>query len=64
MSEATNKAELLAAMKRAEARKVAEETLPPEAQAFLKALQNRWFPLGKTEDFALIKKMLVEAWTK
>jgi hypothetical protein len=64
MSEATNKAELLAAMKRAEARKVAEEALPPEAQAFLKALQNRWFPLGKTEDFALIKKMLVEAWTK
>jgi hypothetical protein len=64
MSEPTNKAELLAAMKRAEARKVAEEALPPEAQAFLKALQNRWFPLGKTEDFALIKKMLVEAWTK
>jgi hypothetical protein len=64
MSQATNKAELLAAMKRAEARKVAEEALPPEAQAFLKALQNRWFPLGKTEDFALIKKMLVEAWTK
>jgi hypothetical protein len=64
MSEATNKAELLAAMKRAEARKVAEQALPPEAQAFLKALQNRWFPLGKTEDFALIKKMLVEAWTK
>jgi hypothetical protein len=64
MSEATNKAELLAAMKRAEARKVAEEALPPEAQAFLKALQNRWFPLGKTEDFALIKKMLTEAWTK
>jgi hypothetical protein len=64
MSEATNKAELLAAMKRAEARKVAEEALPSEAQAFLKALQNRWFPLGKTEDFALITKMLVEAWTK
>lgn len=49
-------------MKRAEARKVAEDALPPEALAFLKALQHRWFPLGKTEDYALIKKMLIEAW--
>ena len=62
MSEPTNKAELAAAMKRAEARKVAEENLPPEARAFLKDLQNRWFPMGKTEDYALVKKMLINAW--
>lgn len=62
MSGPTNKAELLAAHERAQARKVAEESLPPEALAFLKALQNRWFALGKTEDYALVKKMLVDAW--
>jgi len=64
MTEPTNKAELLAAHQRAAARKVAEDSLPPEALAFLKALQNRWFPLGKTEDYALIKKMLVDAWVQ
>lgn len=62
MSAPTNRDEVIAAHARAAARKAAEEALPPEAQAFLKALQNRWFPMGKTEDYALVKKMLVEAW--
>lgn len=64
MTKATNDKEFADAVARASARKAAEVALPPEAQAFLKALQNRWFPMGKTEDYALVKKMLVEAWVK
>ena len=62
MSKSTNDAEFAAAVARAASRKAAEEALPPEARAFLKALQHRWFPMGKTEDYALVKKMLIDAW--
>jgi hypothetical protein len=60
----TNEPEFAAAMARAQSRKDAEDALPPEAKAFLKALQHRWFPLGKTEDYDLVKRMLVDAWSK
>lgn len=59
MSRATNHDELVAAHKRAEARKAAEDALSPQDQAFLKALADRWFPLGKTEDFAIVKKLFI-----
>ncbi len=62
MTKSTNDKEFADAVARAHARKAAEEALPAEAQAFLKALQNRWFPMGKTEDYALVKKMLIDAW--
>jgi hypothetical protein len=64
MSKATNDQDYAAAVERAQARKQAEDNLPPEALAFLNALKHRWFPMGKTEDYALIKRMLVEAWAK
>ena len=64
MSKATNSEDFAAAMARAQSRKDAEESLPEEAKAFLKALQHRWFPLGKTEDYDLVKRMLVDAWSK
>ena len=60
----TNEAEFAAAMARAQSRKDAEDALPDEAKAFLKALQKRWFPMGKTEDFALVKRLLIDAWSK
>lgn len=59
MTKATNEQDFAAAIARAQARKEAEENLPPEARAFLKALKHRWFAIGKTEDYALVKKMLV-----
>lgn len=64
MTKATNEQDFAAAVERAQARKEAEEQLPPEAHAFLNALKHRWFPMGKTEDYALVKKMLVEAYVK
>lgn len=64
MTKPTNADELIAAHQRAQARKDAEDALPPEAKSFLKALQDRWFPMGKTEDYALIKRMLIDAWSK
>lgn len=64
MSKATNDKEFADALLRAHARKEAEEALPPEAHAFLKALQHRWFPLGKTEDYDLVKRTLIDAWSK
>lgn len=64
MTKPTNADEFTAAVERAQARKDAEDALPVEAQAFLKALQSRWFPLGKTEDYALVKRMLIDAWSK
>lgn len=64
MTKATNEQDFAAAYKRAQARKEAQENLPPEAHAFLNALKHRWFPMGKTEDYALVKKMLLEAWAK
>lgn len=57
----TNEEEFAAAVARTQARKTAEENLSPEDKAFLKALQNRWFPLGKTEDFALVKKLFIDS---
>lgn len=64
MTKMTNDQEFAAAVARTQARKDAEEALPPEAKSFLKALQDRWFPLGKTEDYALVKRMLIDAWSK
>lgn len=64
MSKATNSEDFAAAVERAQARKDAEEALPAEARAFLKALQHRWFPLGKTEDYDLVKRTLIDAWSK
>lgn len=61
MTAPTNIDELIDAHARAEARKAAEDALPEEAKAFLKALQNRWFPLGKTEDFAIVKKLFIDS---
>jgi len=56
----TNKDHFAAAMERAVARKAAEDALSSEDQAFLKALRDRWFPMGKTEDYTIVKKMLIE----
>jgi hypothetical protein len=61
MSGPTNEKELIEAHRRAEARKATEEALSAEDKAFLKALQNRWFPLGKTEDFQIVKKIFIES---
>lgn len=58
---ATNHNELIEAHKRAEARKAKEDALSAEDKAFLQALQNRWFPLGKTEDFAIVKKLFIDS---
>jgi hypothetical protein len=60
MSKPTNSDEFEAAMARTQARKDAEDSLPDQDKAFLKALQNRWFPMGKTEDFALVKRLFLE----
>lgn len=60
----TNKDAFAEAMSRAAARKAAKDTMPAENEAFLKALRDRWFPLGKTEDYILIERMLTEAWAK
>lgn len=64
MSKPTNAPEFEAAMERAAARKAAEEALPEQARAFLKALQHRWFPLGKTEDYESVKRLLLAAWSE
>lgn len=60
----TNKDMFAEAVSRAAARKAAKEALAPENEAFLKALRDRWFPIGKTEDYILIERMLLEAWAK
>jgi hypothetical protein len=64
MTKATNADEFAEAMGRTQARKDALDALPPEAHSFLNALKDRWFPMGKTEDYALIQRMLVDAWVK
>jgi len=61
MTKATNSDEFDAAMARTQARKDAEDGLSPQDAAFLTALKNRWFPLGKTEDFALVKRLFIES---
>lgn len=60
----TNDELFKAADERAKARKVAKENMPAENEAFLKALRQRWWPLGKFEDYILIERMLLEAWAK
>jgi hypothetical protein len=64
MTKATNADEFAEAVARTQARKEALDALPPEAQSFLNALKARWFPMGKTEDYALIQRMLTDAWVK
>jgi hypothetical protein len=61
MSKATNADDFAAATERAQARKDAEDALTTQDKAFLKELQNRWFPMGKTEDFALVKRLFIES---
>jgi hypothetical protein len=60
----TNKELFDRAMERAAARKAAKENMPAENEAFLKALRDRWYPMGKLEDYILIERLLVEAWAK
>jgi hypothetical protein len=48
-------------MARTQARKDQEDSLSDQDKAFLKALQDRWFPVGKTEDYTLVKRMLIES---
>jgi hypothetical protein len=61
MSGPTNEKELIAAYERAAARKAAEDSLSPQDKAFLETLRKRWFALGKTEDFALVKRLFLES---
>ena len=61
MSKPTNSNEFDAAIARTQARKDAEDALSPQDAAFLTALKNRWFPMGKTEDFALVKRLFLES---
>lgn len=63
MSRATNDKEFADAVLRAHARKDAEDALSPQDAAFLKTLKDRWFPMGKTEDFALVKRLFLESRT-
>lgn len=60
----TNDKEFAGAVDRAAARKAAEDALPVEDKAFLESLRQRWFPMGKMEDYSLVKRMLLEAWAK
>lgn len=61
MTKATNDQDFAAAVARAEARRLAEENLSPEDLAFLNTLKQRWFALGKTEDFALVKRLFIDS---
>lgn len=60
----TNKDVFADAMARAAARKAAKAEMPAENETFLKALRDRWYPMGKLEDYILIERMLLEAWAK
>ena len=64
MTKATNDQQFAEAVARTQARKDALDALPPEAQSFLDALRDRWFPMGKTEDYALVQRLLVDAWVQ
>lgn len=64
MTKATNEQLFAGAVRRARARTVAEESLPPEANAFLASLHARWSAIGRLEDYEIVKRLLVEAWTK
>lgn len=61
MAGPTNEKELIEAHARAAARKAAEDSLSAPDKAFLSALQDRWFAVGKTEDFALVKRLFLES---
>ncbi len=61
MTKATNADEFAEAVARTQARKDAEDALSPQDAAFLKVLKDRWFPMGKTEDFALVKRLFLES---
>jgi hypothetical protein len=61
MTKATNAEDFAAATTRAQARKDAEDALSTQDKTFLKALKDRWFPMGKTEDFALVKRLFIES---
>jgi hypothetical protein len=61
MSKATNDQDYAAAYQRAEARKEAKANLSPQDTAFLNALKQRWFPLGKTEDYQIVERLLIES---
>ena len=63
MSKPTNDSEFAAAVARTQARKDAEDSLSPQDAAFLETLRKRWFALGKTEDFALVKRLFLESRT-
>lgn len=60
----TNADDFAGATARAQARKDARLAMPAENEQFLNALRQRWFPIGKTEDYQIIERMLVEAWAK
>lgn len=61
MSKPTNSDEFAEAYARTEARKAAEDNLSPQDAAFIETLRKRWFPMGKTEDFALVKRLFLES---
>lgn len=63
MSKPTNSDEFAAAVARTQARKDAEDALSPQDAAFLETLRKRWLALGKTEDFALVKRLFLESRT-
>lgn len=61
MTKATNADEFAGAYARTQARKAAEDALSKQDAAFLETLRQRWFALGKTEDFALVKRLFLES---
>ena len=63
MTKPTNADEFAGAVARAQSRKAAEDALSAQDAAFLETLRQRWFAIGKTEDFALVKKLLIETRT-
>lgn len=42
-------------------RRAAFDALPDEDKAFLAELRQAWFPRGKTEDYATVKRLLLES---
>ena len=60
----SNQEQFDGAVRRAAARKAAKDNMPAENEAFVKALRDRWYPLGKFEDYILIERLMLEAWAK
>jgi hypothetical protein len=46
------------------ARREALAALPDEAQQILADLRKAWFPLGKTEDYALVRSLFLKEWPR